>query len=1071
MENNPVQVNKRGPIAWMAGHSVAANLMMVVFLVGGFIWGMNIKQEVFPEFDLDHVNVTVPYPGASPEEVEQGIILAIEQAVQGLEGISEIVSEAREGVGVVSVEMLMGGDLEKLAQDIEGEVDRITTFPEEAEEPRVAVAARRRQVISIVLYGGQDERVLRDKAEEVRDRLLQDPGITQVDLSAIRDLEISIEVPQENLRAYNLTLNDVAKRVREASVELPGGGIKTEGGEILVRMKERRDYGREFAKIPIIASNEGTEVRLEDIATIIDGFEDTDSYATYNGKLAVMIDVFRVGDQTPISVADAALEHLADLKETLPPGMETATVRDFSKIYRQRLDLLLRNGYLGLALVLILLGLFLEPRLAFWVTMGIPISFLGSLWFLPALGISINMMSMFAFIVALGIVVDDAIVVGENVFKYRQDGYPFLKAAIAGAREVARPVTFSILTNIVTFMPLLFVPGIPGKIFKAIPIVVITTILISLIESLFVLPAHLGHLKKQSGRGLMGFFQRNQQHFSNGFIRLVKMVYGPTLGLTMRNRYVTLCAGISILILTLAWVRSGRMGITLFERIESDFALAAAVLPYGSSVKKTEAVQDILLKAARKIAMDNGGDSLVEGMFAQIGGGRYVSGTAGGHACQVQVYLTPPEERPIRTETFIKLWRKSVGSIPGVDTLSFKSYAGGPGGRAALTIELSHRDINVLERASADLATSLSFFPNIKDIDDGFQPGKQQVDFKILPEGRSLGLRAQEVARQVRHAFYGAEVLRQQRGRNEVKVMVRLPEKERITEYGLEELMLRTPGGREVPLRQVVAMKRGRAYTAINRRDGRRVVTIKADVDPIGKVGQVTMALKNEVLPELMKRYPGLQFGFVGRQADMVESMKSLGIGLILALMGVYALLAVPFRSYIQPAIIMSSIPFGIVGAILGHIIMGYNLSVMSFFGIVALTGVVVNDSLVLIDFTNRERTAGLNPIDALRSAGIRRFRPILLTSLTTFGALVPMIFETSRQARFMIPMALSLGFGVLFSTFVTLGLVPCLYLVVEDLRRLMGIGEREPFQDALEIADRKPSDMRGPYSPIEDRG
>jgi len=1047
--------DKRGPMAWMAGHSVAANLLMVVLLVGGVIWGMQIKQEVFPEYDLDRVTVTVPYPGAGPEEVEQGIILAIEEAVQGLEGVSEIRSTASEGVGVVDVEVLTGGDVERLAQDIRSEVDRITSFPDEAEEPVVAVATHRHQVISVALYGDQDERVLRDKAEEIRDRLLQDPAVTQVDLSGVRNLEISIEVPQRNLRTYNLTLEEIARRVRETSVELPGGGIKTAGGEILVRMKERRDYGREFARIPIITSNVGTEVRLEDIATIIDGFEDTDQFATYNGKPAVMIDVFRVGDQTPITVADAVLKHVQELQSTLPPGMEITTLHDFSDIYRQRLDLLLRNGYLGLALVLILLGLFLEPRLAFWVTMGIPISFLGSLWFLPALGVSINMMSMFAFIVALGIVVDDAIVVGENVFKYRKDGYPFLKAAIMGAREVSQPVTFSILTNIVTFMPLLFVPGIPGKIFRAIPVVVIITISISLMESLFVLPAHLGHQRDRKGHGLMAWFQRLQQRFSDGFSRLVERVYGPSLVLVIRNRYVTVSVGISILILTLAYVKSGRLGMTLFERIESDYALATAVLPYGSSVKRTEAVQKILLKAATKIAEENGGNKLVVGTFAEVGGsGRHLSGTPGGHATEVRVYLTPPDERPIRTEDFVKLWRREVGAIPGVDTLSFKSYGGGPGGRAALTIELSHRDLGFLETASAELASSLGFFPNVKDIDDGFQPGKQQVDFKILPEGRSLGLRAQEVAKQVRYAFYGAEVLRQQRGRNEIKVMVRLPEKERISEYGLEELMLRTPGGREVTLRKVVDMKRGRAYTAINRRDGRRVVTVTADVDPIGEAGQVIASLRSDVLPQLVERYSGLQYDFVGRQADMADSMKSLGIGLILALMGVYALLAIPFRSYIQPAIIMSSIPFGIVGAVLGHMMMGYDLSVMSLFGLVALTGVVVNDSLVLIDFTNRERKQGLTPTGALRSAGIRRFRPILLTSLTTFGALIPMIFETSRQARFLIPMAISLGFGVLFSTVVTLVLVPSLYLIVEDIRRFVGTRENVHMNVPTKVED-----------------
>ncbi|MFO7494513.1 MAG: efflux RND transporter permease subunit [Desulfobacterales bacterium] len=1036
---------KRGPIAWMAGNSVAANLLMLVLLVGGLIWGSRIKQEVFPEFDLDLVTVTVPYPGASPEEVEQGIVLAIEEAVQGLEGVSEVTASAQEGVGTVTVEMLAGADLQRLGQDIQNEIDRITSFPEEAEKPQVVITTRRREVISVVLFGDQDEWVLREMAEETRDRLLQDERITQVTLSAVRPFEISVEVPEARLRAYNLTLEEVAAKIRTASVELPGGGLKTEGGEILVRMKERRDYGREFAQIPIITSSAGTEVRLEEIATVIDGFADTDASATYNGQPAVMIDVYRVGDQTPMAVADAVLAHVAALREELPPGVGVATLNDRSDIYRQRLGLLLRNGYMGLALVFVLLGIFLEARLAFWVTMGIPISFLGSLLFLPLLGVSLNMVSLFAFIIALGIVVDDAIVVGENVYNYHSRGHDLLTAGIRGAREVALPVTFSILTNVVTFLPLYFVPGTFGKIFQSIPLVVITVFLISLVESLFILPAHLAHHREHQRGRFSGWFHRQQQNFSRWFIRMVHRVYGPLLWRVLRNRYLTVAVSVAVLMLTLAYVKSGRMGMTLFPRIESDFALATAVLPYGTSVTRTEAVTQLLVATAQAIAAENGGERLVVGIFAQIGNSG--GGPSGGHNTSVQVFLTPPDHRPLPTAEFIARWREKVGALPGLESLVFRSDSGGPGSGAALTIELSHRDLAVLEAASSDLAEALEFFPNVKDIDDGFQTGKQQVDFKVLPEGRSLGLRAQEVARQVRHAFYGAEVLRQQRGRNEIKVMVRLPENERISENTLEEMMLRSPAGREVPLREVVSMNRGRAYTVINRRDGRRVVTVSADVDPPSQAGQVLEALKADTLPGLVQHFNGLNYGFEGRLADTAESIRSLVTGLLLAMLAIYALLAIPFGSYIQPAIIMSSIPFGIVGAVLGHLIMGYSLSVMSIFGMVALAGVVVNNALMLIDFTNRERRGGSSPAAAVHTAGLNRFRPILLTSLTTFGGLAPMIFETSRQARFLIPMALSLGFGILFVTVIILILVPALYLVTEDLRALVKAdrGDRPP--------------------------
>ena len=1030
-ENNN---DRTGPLAWMAGNSVAANLLMIVLLVGGLIWSTQITQEVFPDFDLEYVTVSVAYPGASPEEVEQGIVLAIEEAVSGLDGVNEVTASAREGSGSVTVEMIEGYDIQKLAQDIQGEVDRITSFPAEAEEPQVKIASHRRQVISVVLYGNQDDTVLREIAETARDGLLQDPEITQVELKGARDLEIGIEVPRDTLRAYNLTLEKIAHKISDSSVELPGGSLKTAGGEILVRMQERRDYGREFSQIPIITTSSGTRVLLEDIATIIDGFEDTDHYATYNGKSAIMIDVYRVGDQTPVSVADAVMNYVDTLHETLPPGVFVDTMNDFSEVYRQRLTLLLTNGYMGLALVLLLLGLFLEARLAFWVTMGIPISFLGSLLFLPSLGVSINMMSMFAFIVALGIVVDDAIVVGENIYSYREKGYPFLRAAVLGVREVAMPVTFSVLTNIVTFMPLLFVPGTAGKIFRAIPVVVITVFAISLIESLFILPAHLGHQNAQMHWwGPFAWLFRRQQQFSARFSRLIETVYRPVLVRVLAWRYVTIAVGIVILMLTLAYVKSGRMGITLMERIESDFAQAEVALPYGSAVEKTEAVQARLVAVAREIADQNGGTRLVKGIFTHVGAS--VNGTAGGHTCRVQVFLTPPGERPIETGAFVARWRKKVGAVAGVESLTFKSYGGGPGSRAALSVELNHRDLSVLEAASADLADSLSYFSKVTDIDGGFSPGKQQIDFTIRPEGRALGLTARSVADQVRDAFYGEEVLRQQRGRNEVTVMVRLPESERRVEYTLEDLILRTSDGKEVPLRDVVTMKRGRAYTSIDRRSGRRVVTVTADVNPPSDAQLILETLKKKALPDLEKKYDGLRYGFEGRHADLTDSMHSLFTGLALAMLAVFALLAVPFKSYIQPVIVMVSIPFGIVGAVFGHLLMGYSLSVMSLFGIVALSGVVVNDSLVLIDFANRRQREGMAPRDAVCEAAVKRFRPILLTSLTTFGGLMPIILETSRQARFMIPMAISLGFGVLFATVITLILVPAFYMAVEDIR------------------------------------
>jgi multidrug efflux pump subunit AcrB len=1021
---------KKGPIAWMAGRSVTANLLMLVLLVGGFLMGQNIKKDVFPDFELDRVSISLSYPGASPEEVERGTILAVEEAIQDIEGIEEITATAREGSGTVTVEVIEGEDVSEVAQEIKNSVDRISSFPEDAEDPRVTVPSRRRYVVELALFGDQSETVLREMAEIIRDRLLADPEISQVDLSGVRNYEISIEIPQSALRTYGLTLDEVAAVVRRAAVDVPGGAIQTEGGDVLVRVRERRDLGKEFGGIPVISTPEGTELLLEDIAVIRDGFEETDRFASFNGKPAVMIEVYRIGDQTPVSVSDAVHRQMKEINAILPEGLSLVARNDRSEIYRQRLNLMLTNGYFGLGLVFVLLAIFLETRLAFWVSLGIPISFLGSLLILPTIGVTFNMVSMFAFIVTLGIVVDDAIVVGENIYYHHQQGRPWLQAAVTGARDIATPVTFSVLTNMVTFMPLLFVPGFMGKVFREIPLVVVTVFFISLVECLFVLPAHLGH-KKETDRGrIFPKLHDLQQRFSAFYSRMVRTRYGPFLSLVLRWRYISFSVGTMILLLAFGYVKSGRMGFELFPKIESDYAAVTATLPFGTAVEKTLAVEKALVKAGKTVAEGNGGDRLVEGIYASVDG----------NETQVRIYLTPPDKRPISTAKMTQLWREEVGELAGLEFIKFESDAGGPGRGAAISVELSHRDIKVLEAASAELAEAMGYFPNVIDIDDGFSPGKQQIDFKIRPEAQSLGLQAADVARQVRQSYYGAEAIRQQRGRDEVKVMVRLPKEERISEFHLEEMILRTPDGGEVPLLEAVDVERGRADTSIERRDGRRVVTVSADVRPRSQAVQVTEALNTEVLPELIGRYPGLSYSYQGRQADRAESIHSLLEGLMIALIIIFAMLAVPLNSYIQPFIIMVSIPFGLVGAVIGHIIMGYSLSVLSLFGIVALSGVVVNDSLVLIDMANRRRRDGDVTMDAIQHAAIQRFRPIMLTTLTTFGGLAPMIFETSRQARFLIPMAISLGYGIVFATVITLIIVPSVYLIVDDIRRLFGL-------------------------------
>lgn len=1023
---------KTGPVAWMVNNPVAANLLMAVCLVGGFFTFSQIKQEVFPDIIRDVVTIHVSYPGGTPEEMEQGICLVVEEAVRGLEGVKEVTAVAREGSATVNAELLDGIDVMRVYQDIKSEIDRIRTFPEEAEEPSVSLSSRRHEAVALVLFGDIPDIGLRAVAEQVRDRLQQSPKITQVDLSGTRNLEIGVEVSQEQLRRYGLTHWDIAAKINREAVELSSGGIKSDSGETLLRMKERRDYGLEFEQVPLMTSEDGTSLRLGEVGTVIDGLEDSDRFAFYNGKPAVMIDIYRVGDQTPTDVSKEVYAMLPLIREQLPEGLGIEVRSDRTKIFSQRANLLLRNGAVGLTLVMILLGFFLEIRLAFWVMMGIPISFLGSMLLMPALGMSINMITMFAYLIALGIVVDDAIVVGENIYHYKQTGLPPVEAAVKGCREVASPVGFSILTNVAAFVPLLILPGVMGSILGMLPLVVISVFLISWVESLYILPAHLAHQRARKPSRLGAKIHEKQQIFSHTFSRWVRGKYGPFLDRCLTHRYLVVALSFALLILVSGYWASGRLGFSMFTTVESDYAHASAVLPYGSPIEDTEVVAQRLVAGAQAVLEEAGHPELVEGIFSDVGRG-------GTHQADVRVYLADPEIRDkiMSTSEFTDAWRKKVGQVPGIRFVRFASDSGGPGGGPALTVELRHENISVLETAAADLGRELETFPLVKDVDDGVETGKPQMDFTMKPEGTALGLTSSEVGRQVRAAFQGAEALRQQRGRNEVKVKIRLPKEEREHLYSLENFILRTPDGGEVPLSDVVDMKLGTSYTSIDRRNGQRTLTVTANVTPKSKVGEVREQLALTVWPELMDRYPGLDYSYEGRDADNRESFGSMKVTLPLVLIAIYALLAVPFRSYSQPLIVMISIPFGIIGAVLGHLIMDYDMTMIGIIGMLALSGVVVNDALVMISFANDRRKHHDTAHDAVVSAGIQRFRPIMLTTFTTFGGLAPMIFETSRQAKFLIPMAISLGYGLLFATMITLVLVPSLYMIMEDVKGL----------------------------------
>ncbi len=1057
-ESTPREDRRRGGIvAWFAGHHVAANLLMLFILAAGAVTLTSIVVEVFPEFSVDTVTIQVPYRGASPAESEDGVVLRVEEAIASIQGIKRISSVASEGVASIRAEVKEGEDSGRVLEDIKAAVDRIDTFPEEIEQPVISEVLTRRQVISVVLSGDVPLATLASLAERVRDDLTATDAITQADVTGRPPYEISIEISERTLRRHGLTFSGVADAVRQASIDLPGGSVKTEGGEILLRTEGQRYSGDEFEDVVLLTRGDGTEVRLGDVATVTDGFEDTDVSSRFDGRPAVLVQVYRTGDESTLEVARTVNDYVAEAGDWLPAGVVADTWQDSSGILRQRIGLLLDNARLGLILVFICLALFLDLRLAFWTTLGIPISFLGGVWLLPQFDVTVNMISLFAFIVSLGIVVDDAIVVGENVFAYRQKGMKPLQAAIAGAREMARPVTFAILTSVAAFMPLVFVDGTLGQVMRNIPLVVIAVLLMSLLESLLILPAHLTGDGKAPRplrplarllRPLTRLLERVRGHTTRGLEWVIKKPYHHGLERALEWRYLTLASSVAVLMLTVGVVGAGIVKFTFMPRIDADDMTAMLEMPQGTPAEQTEVVARRIEAAAMKVGAefdrDSGLDTSVIVHVATTigeqpssgGGGPTATNAAlgsGGHLAEIKVELLAGEERGVASGELLSRWRAEVGEVPGASALSFSASLFSAGD--AISVQLAHRDFESLLAASESLKTRVAEFPGVIDIADSFVPGKRELKFDLTAEGRTLGVTLQDLARQVRQGFFGEEAQRIQRGRDDIRVMVRYPQAERQSLGDIEAMRIRLRDGTEVPFTTVATVEEGRGFAAIDRVDRRRIVTVSADVDESrANANEINQQLRQSVLPGLVADFPGLSFDFEGEQRDQREALGSLGLNFLIAQLVIFALLAIPFRSYSQPLIIMSVIPFGFVGAVAGHLMMGMDLSLLSFFGLVALTGVVVNDSLIMIDLINRERKAGTSLDIAIREAGKRRFRPIILTTLTTFLGLSPMILETSLQAQFLIPMALSLGFGIVFATFIMLFLVPVIYRILEDL-------------------------------------
>ncbi|MGJ8676434.1 MAG: efflux RND transporter permease subunit [Akkermansiaceae bacterium] len=1056
----------KNTIKWFSKNHVSANFVMLLVLLAGFSTWFKLKKEVFPSMELDAVLIQVPFPNATPEEVEDGILLPIEDVISDVDGIKRVTATAMESSGAVTVEVDTGYDVRDVMGDLKSKVDSITSFPEKAEEPIFEEATINVQVMSVAVSADVDEKTLRHLGEIVRDglldyqagpaigvkekflRMLQGTAkITKATLTSVRPYEISIEVSEETLRRYQLTLQQVSDAVRRSSLDLPSGSIRTTAGEVIIRAKGKSYTAQEFQDIVVKTKPDGSELLLRDVANVIDGFENVDISSRFDGRSAVLINVYRTGDQNTLLLAEGVKDYIENIApKELPEGVKIELWNDASKLLDGRLSLLIRNGTWGLFYVFLVLAMFLRPSLALLVAIGIPVSFAGGIWMMPYLDVSVNMISLFAFILVLGIVVDDAIVVGENVYSRIQAGEHPRQASWKGTHEVGTVVIFGILTTVAAFTPMLGLSGVSGKIWPNIPYIVIPTLLFSLLQSKFVLPAHLALLKPRDENTKVGFITKLQRKIAGGLERFIEAIYRPVLTQCLHHRYVVWSVFVVMLLTTVGLVWGKWIPFEFMPKVEGDVVTAKLEMPVGVPFFTTEDAIARMEKAAQEVGSrheDINGKSVLVHVLATAGTQPFQTGFGtgaipiGSNIGEVTVELSAAADRTMSADEFINEWREEIGMIAGVVELSFRQETGAGGN--AIDIEISGKNLDTLKQAADYITTELEGYTGVKDIATDNRQGKRELVFEeISPAGKALGFSLQSVSAQIRQSFYGEEVQRIQRGRDELKVMVRYPEDERRSIENLEDVRLRTAEGNEVPLAEVATPIATRGPASIHRVERKRSIKISADVNrSIANANEVVDLFTSDVLEELTVKFPGVSWDYLGEQKDQKDSLTEMSVKFVFAILMIYILLAIPLKSYIQPMIVMSVIPFGIVGAVAGHMLMGLELSIMSMCGVIALSGVVVNDSLVLVEYVNRHRKDGGTLIEAVRNAGARRFRPIILTSLTTFAGLMPMLVETDMQARFLIPMAVSLGFGILFATAITLILIPSVYLILEDVKTL----------------------------------
>jgi multidrug efflux pump subunit AcrB len=1052
-------------IEWFVHNPVAANLMMLVMVVGGILIMTGLQQEEFPAIEPEAVQVTVEYRGASPEEVEQSLCLRIEEAIEGTPDLDRINTIAVEGACVVTAELLIGSDVSAATSEIENRIDSIDTFPIEAEKPSVSKMEFRRGVLKLAISGQLDERDLKTVGQRARDEIAALPEVSQAILQYDRPYEVSIEISEETLRRHGIDLETVANAVRNASLDLPGGSVKTGGGEILLRAKGQAYSGIEFERIVVLTGNDGTLVRVGDIGQVIDGFEDTELRGRFNGDPSVVIKVQLIGDEDVLDASRAVKAWLPGFRASLPEGVSVTIFNDESMDLVTRLDVLRRNGIGGLILVLLILTLFLRFRLAMWVAAGVPISFLGAMMFFPIFGLTISTMTVMALILVLGILVDDAIVIGESVHSFEEKLGDQVQAAILGTQAVYIPVFFGVMTSMAAFLPIILVPGRMGGFFGVIGITAIVCLAFSLIESQLILPAHLAHRRTTSKRETGNAFSVRWAAFQKIMIdwleRLGSVHYRALLESAIKWRYAVIVGAIGVLVLSSAMMQSGRLRYQFFPQVEGNVAFATLTMQSGVPLERTELAVAQIQAAADQLQAEldeeSAGRSVVVHTFGSIGEQLARDGPSGGekkggsHIAEVGIELVPSNQREIKTEEVLVRWRDLTGPVPDAVELVFGSDAFSAGD--PINIEFFGKgDVDELTQASAMVKQFLSTLVGVSDVTDSFRAGKQEVQLSVRDSALPLGLTQIDLARQVRQAFYGEEAQRIQRGRDDVRVMVRYPESERRSLGSLEDMRIRTRDGVEVPFGAVADAEITRGFASIRRTDRTRVVTVTANVDRTVTTPDRIMGAFRKWHPNFVAEYPNVSYRMGGEQKAQAEAAGGVIKYFGMALMIIYVLLAIPLRSYAQPFIIMSVIPFGTVGAIFGHMLLGWDLVFFSILGILALAGVVVNASLVMVHSINGCREEGLALEEAVRTAAISRFRPIVLTTATTFFGLLPLMAEKAVAAMPMVPMAISLGFGVLYASIMTLFLVPVGYLVLDDLTalksRVMGgaaIGKTSP--------------------------